>query len=168
MNVVTLINCQIGHFVNNSWWDVSADGVSLADGGEAVDVGVGEDCGEVGDEMSPLSLSTLPQSSSSWQKVDREPAFLPTNLMMMITMMLIALHLDDDGVDDPYYSSLWQLADPSNPFNSNEDRIRLFRSAWADNTVQKVLYNKASDTSKKVTTAAPVIPAVPNPTMVAA
>ena len=77
-------------------------------GGETVDVGVGEDSGEreVGDEIFPrpssLSLSTLPHSPSSWQKVDREPAFLPTNLMMMITMMLIALHLDDDGVDDPY------------------------------------------------------------------
>ena len=31
--------------------------------------------------MSPLSLSTLPQSPSSWQKVDQEPAFLPTNLI---------------------------------------------------------------------------------------
>ena len=67
-------------------------------------------------------------------------------MMMMITMMLIALHLDDDGVHDPYYSRLWQLADPSNPFNSNEDRIHI----------------------DQVTTAAPVIPAVPNPTMVAA
>ena len=56
-----------------------ADGVALADGGEAVDVGVGEDGGEVGDEISPLSLSTLPPSPSSWQKVDREPALLPTN-----------------------------------------------------------------------------------------
>ena len=58
-----------------------ADGVALADGGEAVDVGVGEDGGEVGDEISPLSLSTLPPSPSSWQKVDREPALLPTNLI---------------------------------------------------------------------------------------
>ena len=56
-------------------------------GGEAVDVGVGEDSGEgeVGDEIFPrpssLSRSTLPHSPSSWQKVDTEPAFLPTNLM---------------------------------------------------------------------------------------
>ena len=54
-------------------------------GGEAVDVGVGEDNGEVVGEIFPrpssLSLSTLPPSPSSWQKVDREPAFLPTNLI---------------------------------------------------------------------------------------
>ena len=54
-------------------------------GGEAVDVGVGEVVGEVGGEIFPcpssLSLAALPPSPSSWQKVDREPAFLPTNLI---------------------------------------------------------------------------------------
>ena len=56
--------------------------VDVGDEGDTVDV-CGE--GEVGDVTLPcpssLSLSTLPHSPSSWQKVDREPAFLPTNLI---------------------------------------------------------------------------------------
>ena len=59
----------------------TAGGSDALGGGNEVDVGVGEDGGEVGNEMSPLSLSTLPHSPSSWQKVDREPALLPTNLI---------------------------------------------------------------------------------------
>ena len=74
-------------------------------GGEAVDVGVGEDSGEgeVGDEIFPrpssLSLSTLPHSPSSWQKVAQEPAFLPTNLMNMTCIYYI-------GLDDPHKESV--------------------------------------------------------------
>ena len=70
---------------------ISAQGLEKRlTGGEAAAVGVGEDNGEVGGELflhlSSLSLSTLPPSPSSWQKVDREPAFLPTNLINRVAV----------------------------------------------------------------------------------
>ena len=83
---------------------ISAQGLEKRlTGGEAAAVGVGEDNGEEGGELFPhlssFSLSTLPPSPSSWQKVDREPAFLPTNLMNMTCIYYI-------GLDDPHKESV--------------------------------------------------------------
>ena len=75
---------RASHVIKNSsgvWaGDVAADGG--AGDVEVVD-GSGEE--EVGDEApSSLSLSTLPPSPSSWLKVGRRLAFLPTNLIKRV------------------------------------------------------------------------------------